>query len=88
MKVRSKYTVWKIARNGKYSRLVKEYETLDGARKRASREARDGIRSGVRYVVVRSSAGGGLAEDKRASEVGMDGIEFSGGADFVAEVSG
>ena len=74
------YSVWKIDSNGEYSRLIKEYDSLSWAKKRARKEADDEWSSGVRYVVSSGTKGRGasLMEDKRASAVGMNGIEYGG----------
>lgn len=81
----TRFAVWKIARNGEYSKMLKEYKTFLAARDRARRAADSEFRPGVRYIVSKSVASGPLMGEKRADEVGMDGIEYKGNAEFEAE---
>ena len=83
---RDKYTVWKIGTNGTYVKLVKDYKTFKGACNRAHREAESQWRSGVKYIVSQGFSDGNLMEGKKASQVGMDGVEYSGNARYEVEV--
>lgn len=83
---RDKYTVWKIGMDGTYAELVKEYKTFKGACNRANREAESQWRSGVKYIVSHGFSDGDLLEGKKASQVGMDGIEYSGNSQYEVEV--
>lgn len=83
---RKSYSVWQIGRTGEYHRLIKHYKTERGAKNRAEKEADEAIRSGQKFIVTSGTGRVTDFEDVRASRVGMDGIEYSGGALYEFEV--
>lgn len=80
------FNVYKIGRDGTYSKLVANYKTRQGAINRADKEAEDEWRSGVRYIVSSGTTSHFQKKtDIRADKIGLGDVEASGSRIHEAE---